>query len=108
MRAIRNWSIKTKLVVLSVVSVGVLRVSCAGVTVSEICTMRSFKMESLRAQAGMLAFNSTGVLSLTTSRRRSSCLAGLQSQPTVEFACLYDTARPGPGDLSGGRDGIGY
>ena len=105
MRAIRNWSIKTKLVMLSLISVGVaLALSCVGVIVSEIYAVRSFKMESLQAQAGMLAFNSTGVLSFNDFPAATQLLAALESQPTVEFACLYDTrgqvlaTYPGPGD----------
>jgi PAS domain S-box-containing protein len=91
MRPIRCWSIKTKLVMLSLVSVGVaLALSGAGITVNEIHTMRAFKMQSLQAQAGMLAFNSSGVLSFNDVPAARQLLASLQSQPTVEFACLYN------------------
>jgi len=91
MRAIRRWSIRTKLIMLSVVSVGVaLALSTVGVTVNEIYTMRAFKMKALQSQAGMLAFNCTGVLSFHDVPAAKQLLASLQSQPTVEFACLYD------------------
>ena len=91
MRPIRRWSIKTKLVMLSLVSVGVaLALSGVGITVNEIHTMRAFKMEALQAQAGMLAFNSSGVLSFNDVPAARQLLASLQSQPTIEFACLYN------------------
>lgn len=90
MRPIRHWSIKTKLIMLSVVSVGVaLALSCVGITVNEIHTMHGFKRETLQAQAEMLAFNCTGVLSFSDASAAEQLLASLQSQPTVKFACLY-------------------
>jgi PAS domain S-box-containing protein len=92
MFAIRRWSIKTKLALLSVVSVGVaLVLFCIGVFVNEIRTIRSFKQETLQSQAAMLAFNCTGVLSFPDSSAANRLLLSLQSQPTVEFACLYDS-----------------
>ncbi len=91
MVSIRNWSIKTKLILLAVVSVGVaLAVSSAGLSLNEIYTMRAVKMEALQTQAGMLAFNSTGVLSFRDIPAAKQLLNSLQAQPTVEFACLYD------------------
>ena len=51
--------------------------------------MRAFKQETLRAQAGMLAFNCTGVLSFSDGAAAEKLLASLQSQPTVTLACLY-------------------
>ncbi len=91
MVSIRNWSIKTKLILLAVVSVGVaLAVSSAGLSLNEIYTMRAVKMEALQTQAGMLAFNSTGVLSFRDIPAARQLLSSLQAQPTVEFACLYD------------------
>ena len=91
MVSIRNWSIKTKLILLAVVSVGVaLAVSSAGLSLNEIYTMRAVKMEALQTQAGMLAFNSTGVLSFRDIPAAKQLLSSLQAQPTVEFACLYD------------------
>jgi PAS domain S-box-containing protein len=90
--SVRHWSIRTKLIVFSLVLVGVaLALSTAGVLVNEVYTMRAFKMEALKSQAGMLAFNCTGVLSFKDVPAARRLLASLQSQPTVEFACLYDT-----------------
>ena len=64
--------------------------SSVGVTVNEIRMMRAFKMEALESQAEMLAFNSTGVLSFQEVPAAGKLLESLKSQPTVEFACLYD------------------
>jgi signal transduction histidine kinase/CheY-like chemotaxis protein/HPt (histidine-containing phosphotransfer) domain-containing protein len=91
MNPIRHWSIKSKFAAFSLISVGVaLALSSAGVIVNEIYTMRAFKMESLQSQTEMLAFNSTAVLSFRDAPAARNLLASLQSQPTVEFACLYD------------------
>jgi signal transduction histidine kinase/DNA-binding response OmpR family regulator len=72
-------------------SVGVaLGLSCVGVTLYEVRATRTFKTQALATQAAMLAFNSTGVLSFQDVHAARQLLASLQSQPTVEFACLYD------------------
>ncbi len=91
MRAFRNWSIRTKLIVLSLVSAAMaLAFSAVGVTVNERRTMIAFKSEALQTQARMLAFNCTGVLSFDDPFAARQLLASLKAQPAVEFACLYD------------------
>ncbi|MBN2580358.1 MAG: response regulator [Pirellulales bacterium] len=88
----RNLSIRTKILFLAAVSVGVaLLLSCAGFTFNEIRTMRGFKLDELRTQGRMLAFNSSGVLSFLDASAAERLLASLQSQPTVEKACLYNS-----------------
>jgi PAS domain S-box-containing protein len=90
MLSFRHWSIKTKLIALSVVSVGVaLLLSFIGITINEIFTMRTFKQGTLRAQAELLAFNCTGVLNSSDAVGATNLLASLRSQPTVTLACLY-------------------
>ncbi len=92
MRAFRNWSIRTKLIVLSLASAAMaLAFSAVGVTVNEFRTMISFKSEALQTQARMLAFNCTGALSFDDAFAARQLLASLKAQPAVEFACLYDT-----------------
>ena len=92
MQPIRDWSIRTKLVVLSIASVGVaLLVTSTGVIINEFHTMRGFKMGALESQAGMLAFNSTGVLTFRDVPAAKQLLDSLRSEATMEFACLYDT-----------------
>ncbi len=91
MRAFHHWSIKTKLVVLAVLSAGMALVASAvGITVNEIYTLRAFKMEALRTQAQVLAFNSAGVLSFRDAPAAKQLMASLKEQPSVDFACLYD------------------
>lgn len=90
MRAICHWSIKTKLVVLSVASVGVaLALAYIGTIANEVYTLRSFKRETLQSQAAMLAFNCTGVLSFSDKHAAEKLLMSLQSRPSIEFGCLY-------------------
>ena len=91
MRFIRHWSIKTKLIMLSVVAVGVaLAMACVGVMLNEVRTTRELKSEALSAQTKMLAFNSAGVLSFKDVFAAKQLLASLHVQPTVRFAVLYD------------------
>jgi two-component system, sensor histidine kinase len=88
----RNLSLKTKMLLLAVVSVSVaLLLSCAGFTFNEIRTMRGFKLDELRTQGRTLAFNSSGVLSFMDATAAERLLAALQSQPAVEAACLYNS-----------------
>ena len=96
MRAFHHWSIRTKLIVLSLVSAGMaLAFSAVGVTVNERRTMIAFKSEALQTQARMLAFNCTGALSFDDPFAALQLLASLKAQPAVEFACLYN----GKGDV---------
>ena len=61
MLSIRHWSIKTKLIMLSVVAVGAaLAMACTGVMLNEVRTTRALKGEALQAQTKMLAFNMPG------------------------------------------------
>ena len=91
MLSIRRWSIKTKLIMLSVVAVGAaLAMACTGVMLNEVRTTRALKSEALKSQTKMLAFNSAGVLSFKDVSAAKQLLASLHVQPTVRFAVLYD------------------
>jgi len=91
MFSIRRWSIKTKLVCLSVVAVGAaLAMACTGVMLNEVRTARELKAEALQAQTKMLAFNSARMLGVKDVPAARQLLALLQAQPTVRFAVLYD------------------
>jgi signal transduction histidine kinase/FixJ family two-component response regulator len=86
----RNWSIKTKLVILSVASVAVaLALSCTGVIVTATQTMRLSRKETLENKARMLAFTSADILKANDVSAAKHLLASLQSIPSVELACLY-------------------
>ena len=93
MFSIRHWSIKTKLIMLSVVAVGAaLAMACTGVMLNEVRTTRALKSEALEAQTKMLAFNSAGVLSFKDVFAAKQLLASLHAEPSVRFAVLYDDA----------------
>ncbi|MGA2796563.1 MAG: ATP-binding protein, partial [Thermoguttaceae bacterium] len=88
----RDLSIRTKLVLLAMVSASVaLLLSCIGFAVNDIKMMRNSTVQSLSTQARMLAFNSTAVLSFRDAPAAQLLLKSLKSQPAIEFACLYDS-----------------
>jgi signal transduction histidine kinase/CheY-like chemotaxis protein len=88
----RDLSIRTKLVLLAMVSASVaLLLSCIGFAVNDIKMMRDSTVQSLSTQARMLAFNSTAVLSFRDAPAAQLLLKSLKSQPAIEFACLYDS-----------------
>jgi signal transduction histidine kinase/ActR/RegA family two-component response regulator len=88
----RDLSIRTKLVLLGMVSASVaLVLSCIGFALNDIKMMRDSTVQSLSTQARMLAFNSTAVLSFLNAPAAQQLLKSLKSQPTIEFACLYDS-----------------
>ncbi len=88
----RDLSIRTKLVLLAMVSASVaLLLSCIGFAVNDIKMMRNSAVQSLSTQARMLAFNSSAVLSFRDAPAAQKLLKSLISQPTIEFACLYDS-----------------
>jgi signal transduction histidine kinase/ActR/RegA family two-component response regulator len=88
----RDLSIRTKLVLLAMVSASVaLVLSCIGFAFNDIKMMRDSTVQSLSTQARMLAFNSTAVLSFRDAPAAQQLLKSLKSQPAIEFACLYDS-----------------
>ena len=86
-----SWSIQTKLVVLAMISATVA-VAITGVSMArkEIEDLRTAKVERLSSQARMLAVNSAGVLRIFDQEAAEKLLLSLESEPTVELACLYD------------------
>ena len=86
-----NWSIRTKLVFLALISATVA-VAITGVSMArkDIFDLREAKVERLSSQARMIAFNSTGVLSFLDQEAAEKLLHSLESEPTVELASLYD------------------
>ncbi len=89
----RDLSIRTKLVLLAVISASVaLLLSSIGLAVNDIQMMRNSTVQSLSTQARMLAFNSTAVLSFHDAPAAEQLLKSMKSQPLIEFACLYDSA----------------
>ena len=88
----RDLSIRTKLILLAGASVSLgLLLACIGLVTNDVKTIRAAKVEQLAAQARMLAFNSTGVLTFHDKVAAEQLLASLHSQPSVEVACLIGT-----------------
>ena len=87
-----SWSIRTKLVILAMIS-STVAVAITGVSMArkDIFDLREAKVERLSSQARMIAFNSTGVLSFLDQEAAEKLLQSLGSEPTVEMACLYDS-----------------
>ena len=86
----RDLSIRTKLVLLAMVSASVaLLLSCIGFAVNDIKMLRNSAVQSLGTQARMLAFNSTAVLSFHDATAAEQLLKSMKSQPLIEFACLW-------------------
>jgi len=91
MLSFQHWSIKAKLIALSVVAVGAaLAMACTGIMFNEVYTARVLKSKALQSQTKMLAFNSAGVLSFKDASAAKQLLASLKAEPTVRFAVLYD------------------
>ncbi len=90
-KRISNWSIRTKLITLALISATVA-VAITGVSMArkDIFDLREAKVERLSSQARMIAFNSTGVLTFLDQEAAKKLLQSLESEPTVELACLYD------------------
>ena len=66
-------------------------VSFVGFAANDYYIMRDSTVKNLRTQATTMAFNSTGVLSFHDATAAHNLLISLQSQPTIELACLYDS-----------------
>jgi signal transduction histidine kinase/FixJ family two-component response regulator len=90
MRLLKNWSIKSKLVLLSTVS-GVLALvlACSTLVVNDFFLMRNAKIRQMQSMAEMLGYNSAvGLLSMD----KAACdqyLNTLVKQPLIERVCLY-------------------
>lgn len=88
---LRDISIKTKLILLTTVCSGLaLLMTSIGFVIQNVGSAKSSKVEQLHSQAEMLAFNSTAILTFQDDRAAKNLLASLQSEPSVEWACLYD------------------
>ena len=92
MRLFHKRTIQSKIIHLAVASTSLaLLLACAGFVLNNIQTLRTSKVEQLESQARMLAFNSTGVLTFEDEDAAKDLLKSLNSQPSVEYAGLYNT-----------------
>ncbi|NOZ38831.1 MAG: response regulator [Planctomycetes bacterium] len=84
-------SIRTKLLLLALISATVA-VAITGISMArkDTADLKEAKVERLSAQARMIAFNSTGVLTFLDNEAAENLLQSLEAEPTVELACLYD------------------
>lgn len=93
MRWIRNLHVRTKLILLSAVTVGLaLVLACAGFLLNDLRLLRDSKMRQLRMQAELLSFSSSVVVAMGQHHQADELLISLRSQPSIEMAGLYDAA----------------
>jgi signal transduction histidine kinase/DNA-binding NarL/FixJ family response regulator len=93
MRWIRNLHLRTKLILLSTVTVGLaLVLACAGFLMNDLRLLQDSKLRQLRMQAELLSFNSSVVVSMGQRHQADELLVSLRSQPSIELAGLYDSA----------------
>lgn len=91
MRWLRDLSIKRKLVALSTVSgCAALFLACFGFVVNDVSMIRSNKIAQLEAQARILAFNSSAVLTFHDAAAAEKLLGSLRGQPTIRRASLQN------------------
>ena len=91
MSAVRNSSIKTKLVVLTTFSVTVaLVLSSAAFVANDVRLIRSSKIYQLTALADAVGQNTTAALEFNDAQAATELLSSLGHQPSITFACLYD------------------
>lgn len=88
---IRNLHLRTKLILLSAITVGLaLVMACAGFLLNDLRLLRDSKLRQLKMQAELLSFSSSVVVSMGQRHQAEELLASLRSQPTIEMAGLYD------------------
>ncbi len=87
----RQRSIKTKLTVLAATSGAVaLMLGGAGFMANDWRLMRNAKVDQLRTQAELLAYNSSAAVLLRDEDAAAQLLKSLEPQETIELAALYD------------------
>lgn len=88
----RNRSIKTKLSLLATAAAAVaLSLSCVAFVIHDVWMIRRSKAQELSALATILASNTESALTFNDPKVATELLGSLQQQPSVEFACLYDS-----------------
>jgi len=87
----RDLSIKTKLIILATASGCVaLLLCCLGFVFNDVRTIRAAKVRELQAQADVLGFNCSAVLTFHDAAAANQLLESLHLQPSIEYACLLD------------------
>jgi len=90
---IRNLHLRSKLILLSAVTVGLaLSLACAGFLLNDLRLLRDSKIRQLTMQAELLSYNSSVVVAMGQHDQADELLRSLRSQPTIDAAGLYDAA----------------
>jgi signal transduction histidine kinase/CheY-like chemotaxis protein/HPt (histidine-containing phosphotransfer) domain-containing protein len=93
MFTLRNLSIRTRLVLVTVGSVSIALCLCSiGFVASDVQTLRAAKVRELQALEDVLGFNSSAVQAFRDPAAAKRVLSALSLQPTVTCGCLYDGA----------------
>ena len=88
----KNRSIKTKLSLLATAAAAVaLSLSCVAFVIHDVSMIRASKAQELSALATILGSNTTAALEFNDPKTAAELLGSLAQQPSVEFACLYDS-----------------
>jgi signal transduction histidine kinase/CheY-like chemotaxis protein len=91
MKALRNASIRTKLILLAGTAVlCALVLSSTGIILSDVRMIRAATIDQLEVQARMMEFNSDGVLAFADRDAAEDLLQSMALQPSVDVACLLD------------------
>ncbi len=91
MRWIRNLQLRSKLMLMSTVTVGLaLVLACAGFLMNDLRLLRDSRLRQLTMQAELLSFNSSVVVAMGLRHQADELLGSLQFQPSIEQAALYD------------------
>lgn len=84
-------SIRSKILLLACGSAAVaLVLACAGFALNGVQTLRKAKVRQLSDQVKMVAFHASPVLTLRNTEAGEKLLASLQSDSTIEVACVLD------------------
>ena len=93
MRWIRNLHLRSKLILLSAITVGLaLILACAGFLLNDLQLLRDSKLRQLRMQAASLSATSLVAVSMGLRNQADELLISLKSEPSIEMAGLYDAA----------------
>jgi two-component system, NtrC family, sensor kinase len=93
MRSYRDFSIKTKLSLLVLLAGGVaLALATTCFVLNDISMIRSSMVRQMASLAEVLGSNNTANLDFQDTERATELLGSLREQPSVRFACLYDSA----------------
>lgn len=85
-------TLNTKLTLLATVAAGVaLALSCVAFFVNNVWMSRASKVQELSTLATILGSNTTAAVEFNDAKTATELLSSLRRQPTIEFACLYDS-----------------